>query len=96
MKDGYDCILNFRECPNVTCKELNTPDAPFCAKCGVPLTVAAHIEQGHQKDQEMQQLKERMDKMGDVIMHLDSSVKFYKNHGIYGGIRPASSNEQGT
>jgi chromosome segregation ATPase len=31
------------------------------------------------KDKDMNELKERMDKMGDVIMHLDSNVNFYKN-----------------
>jgi hypothetical protein len=31
------------------------------------------------KDNDIHELKERMDKMGNVIMHLDSNVKFYKN-----------------
>jgi integrase/recombinase XerD len=45
-------LPKYRECPNVTCKELNIPDAPFCTKCRVPLTVAGHIEQGHQKERD--------------------------------------------
>jgi hypothetical protein len=31
------------------------------------------------KDKDMHELKERMDKMGDVIIRLDSAVKFYKH-----------------
>jgi len=53
-------LPRLRECPNVTCKELNIPDAPFCVKCRVPLTVAGHIEQGHQKEKEMQALRNEM------------------------------------
>ena len=45
-------LPKMRECPNVICKELNTPDTPFCVKCRVPLTVAGHIEQAHQKERD--------------------------------------------
>jgi hypothetical protein len=53
-------LPKMKECPNVTCKELNAPDAPFCVKCRIPLTVAAHIEEGHRKDQEILELKQQM------------------------------------
>jgi hypothetical protein len=53
-------LPRLRECPNVTCKESNTPEAPFCVKCRVPLTVAGHIEQAHQKEREMQDLRNEM------------------------------------
>jgi integrase len=53
-------LPKMRECPNVICKELNTPDTPFCVKCRVPLTVAGHIEQSHQKGQDMQALRNEM------------------------------------
>lgn len=45
-------LPKYKECPNVTCKELNIPDAPFCSKCRVPLTVVGYIEQGHQKERD--------------------------------------------
>jgi hypothetical protein len=49
-------LPKYKECPNVTCKELNIPDAPFSSKCKVPSTV----EQGHQKEREMAALKLEM------------------------------------
>jgi hypothetical protein len=52
-------LPKYKECPNVTCKELNIPDAPFCAKCRVPLTVPGHIEQDHQKEREIAALREQ-------------------------------------
>src|SRR5215831_7543350 len=53
-------LPKMKECPNVTCKELNAPDAPFCVKCRIPLTVVAHIEEGHRKDQEIQELRKQL------------------------------------
>jgi len=46
-----------RQCPNVTCQELNTPEAPFCRRCRLPLTVAGHLE----REEEFKTLKEQMD-----------------------------------
>ena len=51
-------IPKLRQCPNVTCEEMNNPDAPFCAKCRVPLTVSGFMEQDIQKEQEMVRLSE--------------------------------------
>jgi hypothetical protein len=62
-----------RQCPNINCQELNTPEAPFCTKCRIPLTVSGHVE----REQEFKALKERMDQMGQVIMKLESSMKCY-------------------
>ena len=81
-------LPKYRECPNVICKELNIPDAPFCVKCRVPLTVAGHIQQGSKKDQEMHELKEQMLRMqqnfksyDEMMKHrmneLDSNLKYY-------------------
>jgi integrase/recombinase XerD len=64
-------LPKLRECPNVNCRELNTPEAPFCVKCNVPLTVAGHIEQGHQKEREIAALREQTQimskQLADVI-----------------------------
>ena len=66
-------LPKYRECPNVTCKELNIPDAPFCAKCRVPLTVAGYMEQGNQKEREIATLREQTQimskQLADVIEH---------------------------
>lgn len=71
IKTQQKQLPKFRECPNVTCKEPNIPDAPFCAKCRVPLTVAGHIEQGHQKEREISALREQTQilskQLADVI-----------------------------
>jgi small-conductance mechanosensitive channel len=53
-------LPNYRECPNIICKEFNIPDAPFCVKCRVPLTVPGFMEQNKQKDLEMHELKQQM------------------------------------
>jgi hypothetical protein len=41
----------------------------------VPLTVGAHIEQGHQKDREMHELKEQMNNMHQDFKSYDGLVK---------------------
>lgn len=71
-------LPRLRECPNVTCKELNTSDAPFCVKCRVPLTVAGYMEHDKQKDHEVKELKERMNKMDDNMKELGSFVETSK------------------
>jgi hypothetical protein len=59
------------ECPNVTCKELNNPDAPFCVKCRIPLSVSGHVE----REQEFKALKERMAQMQQDFESYDRKVK---------------------
>ena len=71
-------LPKMRECPNVTCKELNTPDAPFCVKCSVPLTVAGHIEQGHQKEKEMQALRNEILETKAAQQKKDSEMQVLK------------------
>ena len=73
-------ILKAKTCSN--CGEPNKPDAQFCFKCNFVMSFEAYhkgIEESERKDQEIHELKERMDKMGDVIIRLDSSMQFYRN-----------------
>lgn len=56
-------IPKLRECPNVNCKELNNPDAPFCTKCRVPLTIAGYMEKGHEKDEKISSLEKQMNEI---------------------------------
>jgi hypothetical protein len=56
-------LPRLREYPNVACNELNTPDAPFCVKCRVPLTVPGFMEQDKKKSHEIYEMKEQMLKM---------------------------------
>jgi integrase/recombinase XerD len=67
VKVEQETIPQLRQCPNVTCKEMNNPDAPFCAKCRVPLTVAGFMERENQMSQsnnvEVDRMKERMEAM---------------------------------
>lgn len=94
-------LPKMKECPNVSCKELNIPDAPFCVKCRVPLTVSGFMKQDRQKDQEMYELKEQMKKMGqktDVVeRQLDSMeywiVKLIQNLVQPSGAYPAAVTE---
>jgi len=83
-------LPKMKECPNVTCKELNAPDAPFCVKCRIPLTVVAHIEEGHRKDQEIHGLKDQMSHMMQTfesyhglakerMNQMDDSIRFLTN-----------------
>jgi hypothetical protein len=67
--------LALKKCP--VCGEPNSPVAPFCVKCRVP-TAAGYLEEREKKDQEIQELKEQMLKMGNVIDNLNSSVKFWE------------------
>jgi integrase/recombinase XerD len=64
-----------RQCPNINCQELNTPEAPFCTKCRIPLTVSWHVE----REQEAKALKERMDQMSQELLKLDFGVKYYRD-----------------
>jgi len=43
--------------------------------------VVGHIEVGHQegKEREIAALREQMDKMGDVRLKLDPSLKYYRD-----------------
>ncbi|MGA8083560.1 MAG: tyrosine-type recombinase/integrase [Candidatus Nitrosopolaris sp.] len=47
------------QCPNVGCRELNNPDAPFCTKCRVPLTPAGFME----KESKIELLERQMEEM---------------------------------
>lgn len=58
-------------CPNVNCKEPNNPDAPFCSKCRIPLSVAGHLE----REEEFKVLKEQMNKMQQMA---ESNYKSYE------------------
>ena len=68
-------LPKLKECPNVTCKELNAPDAPFCVKCRIPLTVVAHIEEGHRKDQELQDLRKQLADLVEQQQGFDMKLK---------------------
>jgi integrase/recombinase XerD len=68
--------LALKKCP--VCGEPNSPVAPFCVKCRIP-TAAGYLEEREKKDQEIQELKEQMSKMGDVMKKLDSSMRIYRN-----------------
>jgi hypothetical protein len=53
--------LRPKQCPN--CNEPNKPDSKFCAKCRMVLTYEAYsetIEEKHNKDTEVENLKEEM------------------------------------
>jgi integrase/recombinase XerD len=52
-----------RQCPNINCQVLNTPEAPFCTKCRIPLTVPGHME----REQEFKDLKEQVNQMGQEL-----------------------------
>jgi integrase len=67
-----------RECPNVSCKEFNTPDASFCVKCRVPLTVPGFMEQEKKKNHEIYEMKEQMLKMQDSFESLQEDLRVMK------------------
>src|SRR5215469_3840043 len=71
-------LPRLRECPNVTCKELNTPDAPLCAKCRVPLTVPGFMEQDKKKNDEIYEMKEQMLKMQHSLGSLQQDIQVMK------------------
>ena len=72
-----------RQCPNINCQELNTPEAPFCVKCRIPLSVAGHLE----REEEIIELKDQMSQMMQTfesyhglakkrMNQMDNSIKF--------------------
>jgi hypothetical protein len=72
-----------RQCPNINCQELNTPEAPFCRKCRIPLSIAGHLE----REQEFKSMKEETQilskQLADVIeqqqQHANTfDMKFHK------------------
>ncbi|MGA9153587.1 MAG: site-specific integrase [Candidatus Nitrosopolaris sp.] len=70
-------ILQPKPCPH--CREPNRPDAQFCAKCNFVMSFEAYqngMEERDRKDQEINELKEQMKKMGQktqvVERQLDS------------------------
>jgi hypothetical protein len=71
---GPPKIPKQRQCPNINCQELNTPEAPFCGKCRIPLSVAGHLE----REQEIIELKEQMSKINIVMNNLSSGFKLYE------------------
>jgi hypothetical protein len=57
------------ECPK--CKYQNIPDAPFCTKCRIPLSVSGHVE----REQEFNEMKQRMAQMQQDFESYDRKVK---------------------
>jgi integrase/recombinase XerD len=69
-----------KECPN--CSELNEPLGKFCIKCKMALRyegVAEVLEAEKKKDQEIHELKERMDKMGEIMIELDAGLRTFRH-----------------
>ena len=60
-----------RQCSNVNCQELNTPEAPFCKKCRIPLSVAGHLE----REQELAEMREQMNKITNIVYKLLGEFK---------------------
>jgi hypothetical protein len=73
-------ILAPKTCPH--CREPNRPDAQFCFKCNFVMSFEAYhkgVEEREKKDQEIQVLKEKMDRLGDMVMELDPSVIYHRH-----------------
>lgn len=73
-------ILQPKTCPH--CREPNKPDAQFCFKCSFVMSFEAYhkgVEERERKDQEIQVLKEKMDRLGNMIMEIDPSVIFHRH-----------------
>ena len=58
-----------RQCPNVNCQELNTPEAPFCKKCRIPLS--GHLE----REGELAEMREQMNKITNIVYKLLGEFK---------------------
>jgi integrase/recombinase XerD len=72
-------ILQPKTCPN--CREPNKPDAQFCFKCNFVMSFEAYqkgMEEGQRKDQEVNELKEQMAKMNELVEKLHGYVELYK------------------
>jgi integrase/recombinase XerD len=72
-------ILRPKSCPN--CRELNKPDAQFCFKCNFVMSFEAYqkgMEEREKKDQEINELKEQMAKMNELVQELNHAISFYK------------------
>jgi integrase/recombinase XerD len=63
-----------RQCTNVTCKEMNNPDAPFCVKCRVPLTVVGYIEDRNQEEEEKAKQRDELQTLKDQLLVLTKQV----------------------
>ncbi len=75
VKKESSNLLELRVCPNVNCGEPNNPDAPFCIKCRVPLTVTGYME----KEKESLEMKEQMNK---IQQQLKSSLELSSKQNI--------------
>ena len=63
------------QCPN--CTELNKIDSKFCVKCRIVLSYDAYtetIQDSNKFKDEMQQLKEQMDKMESTVSNVFSKI----------------------
>jgi integrase/recombinase XerD len=72
-------ILKPKQCPN--CSESNRPDAQFCYKCNFVISFGAYqksMEEKEKKDQEINELKEQMAKMNELVEKLHGYVELYK------------------
>ena len=72
-------ILQPKTCPH--CREPNKPDAQFCFKCNLVMSFEAYqkgMEEGQRKDQEVNELKEQMAKMNELVAELNHAILFYK------------------
>jgi integrase/recombinase XerD len=72
-------ILQPKTCPH--CREPNKPDAQYCFKCNFVMSFEAYqkgMEEGQRKDQEVNELKEQMAKMNELVEKLHGYVELYK------------------
>ena len=72
-------ILQPKICPH--CREPNKPDAQFCFKCNFVMSFEVYqkgMEEGQRKDQEVNELKEQMAKMNELVAELNHAILFYK------------------
>ncbi|MGC2573572.1 MAG: site-specific integrase, partial [Candidatus Nitrosopolaris sp.] len=79
-------ILTPKICPS--CRESNTPNAQFCFKCHFVISFDAYtktIEERERKDQEILELKERMDNLTKDFELYRKELRLYQEQ--YGGRR---------
>jgi Phage integrase family len=74
------------ECPIPVCRESNNPDAPFCVKCGYPLTVLGYIEKRNHEEEEEAETHQQIESLRNQIQllvrqvsQLNETVQNYKD-----------------
>jgi len=80
--EQQETIPQLRQCPNVTCKHMNNPDAPFCAnpKCRVPLTVAGYMENRYQEEEQKAELQILKDQMSALVKQVSMLSEINQSH----------------